>query len=281
MRELELILPDIAGIAIYPAGASYGPRAMRDYEFVWMLEGDAEYTWGEQVVAAPQGSMVLCRPGVTDCFRWDLQRRTRHAFFHFQIQSLPASWPRPERWPLVRLLPDDALPSLLFRSFITWSEASPDVARLAAEQLLAAYVHDALSMRELPSAPLPVAVEAAWTAINAQLDADPAAQISLASLARAAGVTPEHLCRQFTSATGRSPMRTVAAVRLDRAAVFITRSDDPVAVIAERCGFANPFHFSRAFRRAFGRSPTQVRRDAQMGIAVTRLGSLPPRVRGR
>ena len=71
-------------IAVYPAGATFGPRRLNDYEFVWMLEGDAEYRWNERRMDAPEGSVLLCRPPATDAFRWDARRRTRHAFFHFR-----------------------------------------------------------------------------------------------------------------------------------------------------------------------------------------------------
>ena len=92
---LALSLPEVSGVATYPPGATFGPRRMRDYEFVWLLAGDAEYRRGSTRVAAPQGSLVLCRPGATDAFRWDAARRTAHGFFHFQIASFPPHWPAP------------------------------------------------------------------------------------------------------------------------------------------------------------------------------------------
>src|SRR5947209_929804 len=101
MLDLKLSFPTGYGVALYPAGATFGPRVMRDYEFVWLIEGDAEYRWGDAVVQAPEGSIVLCRPGATDFFRWDPKRRTRHGYYHFRIQSLPKDWPPEKLWPLV------------------------------------------------------------------------------------------------------------------------------------------------------------------------------------
>ncbi|HTL29740.1 MAG TPA: hypothetical protein VL282_10980, partial [Tepidisphaeraceae bacterium] len=99
--DLQLTAPTAKGIASYPPGATYGPRLMRDYEFVWMIEGDAEYCREGQTVAAPAGSIVLCQPGATDFFRWDPQRPTRHAFYHFDVMHVPDSWRAPDTWPLV------------------------------------------------------------------------------------------------------------------------------------------------------------------------------------
>src|SRR5262245_48279513 len=101
--ELELSLPTSSGIATYPSGATFGPRTMYDYEFVWIIEGEVEYRWGKRVVAAPSGAVVLCRPGAVDFFRWDPRRRTRHGFFHFHILDTPHDWPPEEQWPLVRV----------------------------------------------------------------------------------------------------------------------------------------------------------------------------------
>src|SRR5437016_3124786 len=102
VNDLELSLPTAVGVATYPPGASYGPREMRDFEFVWIIEGDAEYFWGEIAVQATEGAIVLCRPGARDFFRWDRKRRTRHGYFHFHIVRHPRDWGNPKHWPLLR-----------------------------------------------------------------------------------------------------------------------------------------------------------------------------------
>jgi len=111
----------------------------------------------------------------------------------------------------------------------------------------------------------PPAVEAAAAFLAARLDADPAAPLTLADLAGAACVTPEHLCRLFQAALGLSPMETVRLARLDRAAALLVRSNYSVGEIAALCGFASPFHFSRRFKDACGLSPTNLRRRVQAG----------------
>src|SRR5262249_5781894 len=100
--------------------AEFGPRRMRDYEFVWMIEGDAEYTWAGKKVAAPEGSIVLCRPGAIDAFRWDPVKPTKHGYYHFQIHSLPRGWPKTEQWPLVRMPEEGDTLRPLFRHLLTW-----------------------------------------------------------------------------------------------------------------------------------------------------------------
>jgi AraC-like DNA-binding protein len=51
-------------------------------------------------------------------------------------------------------------------------------------------------------------------------------------------------------------------LRLERARQMLSDAhlfDLPVAEVAARCGFADPSHFARRFRRQFGHSPLQFR----------------------
>ena len=266
MRDLQITLPTSYGVASYPPGASFGPRVMQDWEFVWLIQGSAEYRWGEQVAAAPEGAVVLCRPGASDSFQWDRKHRTRHAFFHFQMASPPEGW---QEWPLVRAPVDDDLLLSLFRSLLTWLEAGdPEQCLAAVSTMVAAFRTGQRTTRPLPPESWPPAVEIACAAIFSRLSADPAQSISLGELAGIACVTPEYLCRLFKSTLHTSPSETVRLVRLDRAATLLTRSNYAVGEIAALCGFANPFHFSRAFRAAYGLPPTEFRRRAEVGDSV-------------
>jgi AraC-like DNA-binding protein len=264
--ELELSLPTASGVATYPPGATFGPRTMRDYEFVWIIEGEVEYRWGAQSVAAPSGAIVLCRPGAVDFFRWDPRQRTRHGYFHFNILAAPRHWPPQAQWPLVRLPEEGDVLRPLFRYLLTWAgHGDPEQQQLTMATLLTAFLTGEIASGDVPRETLPEAVERAWAYIHRRLEDEPAAPIGLAELAGVACVTPEHLCRLFTASLGRSPVETVRLARLDRAAVLLARSNYAINEIAALCGFASPFHFSRRFREAFGQSPSALRKAIQAG----------------
>ncbi len=268
--ELELTLPTAYGVATYPPGATFGPRKMRDFEFVWVIEGEVEYRWGTRHVDVPPGSVVLCRPGAVDFFRWDPHRRTRHGYFHFDILTAPRDWPAAERWPLVRNTAESGILPPLFRHLLTWAGRGDALqCRLTMATLLRAFLTGETAMGDVPHEALPEAVERVYAYLHTRLEDDPAVVLDLAELANVACVTPEHLCRLFTAATGRSPMETVRLARLDRAAVLLARSNYAVSDIAALHGFASPFHFSRRFREAFGRSPRALRQ-------AIRSGATPP-----
>lgn len=270
--ELTISLPYPFAVATYPPGASFGPRALRNWEFVWMLEGDAVYTRGDQTVDAPTGSLILCRPGATDFFRWDPGHSTRHAYFHFDLGGeFPQAWPAPNDWPLVRNPTSDGdLLRPLFRNLMAWSKEGDLAQRqLIALGLVAAFVTGESGFGSGSAGAsrtcYPEPVERGLAFIARQLDRSPEAPLSLGDIARAAFVTPEHLCRLFKTATGISPGETVRLLRLDRSVTLLCRSNFTVAEIATLCGFASPFHFSRRFKEAFGQSPRALRAAVASG----------------
>lgn len=269
-------------VALYPAGATYGPRLLRDFELVWMIEGDACYTRGEEVFDAPQGSMILCQPNTHDFFRWDPRRRTRHGWFHFHLLGeTPPDWGTPDAWATVRIprSETDLLPTL-FRQLIAGQEARsrapvPSTTRLLAMSLLAGFVSE---NRSLPSGienpAYPEAVTRAMAFVAAQLEEHPGDTLPLDHIARAAFVSPEHLCRLFKAHTGHSPSQTVRLMRLDRTVLLLARTNYSVGEIAGLCGFPSQFHFARRFKEAFGRTPTELRRDIAAGITPVPISPL-------
>src|SRR5215203_2036804 len=104
-RERMRLTVNGSGVAIYPPGATFGPRRLEDFEFVWLLQGTAEWRYGQGGIALGPSSLLLGRPGMTDSFLWDRNRPTRHGYLHFQLDERPATLPDPARWPLVRALP--------------------------------------------------------------------------------------------------------------------------------------------------------------------------------
>lgn len=263
---LQVSLPTTFGVATYPPGASFGPRVMRDWEFVWMIEGDAVYARGKDETAAGEGSIVLCRPGVTDFFRWDARRRTRHGYFHFGVQNLLGDWPDAQTWPIARLPQEDDLLRPLFRHLLAWDGTrNPEQCRLTVAHLLMAFVSGDIGAGDVPRPVWPEPVEQAWAFLHQTLEDAPDAPLSLTQLADAACVTPEHLCRLFKAATGRAPAETVRLARLDRTLILLARSNYNVGEIARLCGFPSVFHFSRRFAAAFGQTPSDVRLAVQSG----------------
>src|SRR4029450_5298996 len=250
------------GVAVYPPGATFGPRRLEDFEFVWLLQGTAEWLYDLGSISLGPNSLLLGRPGITDSFLWDRGRPTRHAYLHFELAGRLPQLPDPARWPLVRTLPDDDplrpllgyLLSLGTQRCATHPQTTQEVLRL----LLTLFVQGPLPDRDEQRLPphldtLVVFVRRAWA------PPAPTRPLSLQDPAAGACISPGSLSRVFRQHYGIGPVAALELLRLARAATLLVRSNLSVAAVAHDCGFSNPHHFSRRFHRRYGQPPGRYR----------------------
>ncbi len=96
----------------------------------------------------------------------------------------------------------------------------------------------------------------AIAAARTYLDERFAEPVSLALLARGAHVSPFHFHRLFREQVGVPPHRYLVERRLDRAAELL-RGGMAAAAAGRAVGYESASHFSTAFRRRFGVSPSK------------------------
>ena len=88
----------------------------------------------------------------------------------------------------------------------------------------------------------------------------PDRQWTLQSLAREVGTSRTLVASRFRAATGESPMRHLAKVRMGQAAGYLITANLSVEAIARRTGYASDASLSKAFKREFGVSLGSYRR---------------------
>jgi AraC-like DNA-binding protein len=91
-----------------------------------------------------------------------------------------------------------------------------------------------------------------WDAVSQDL----AKPWSLEEMSAVATLSPEHVRRLSKTATGRSPRSHLTALRMQRAMLLLQRPELTLSQIAEAVGYANPFAFSTAFKKAVGYPPS-------------------------
>lgn len=87
-------------------------------------------------------------------------------------------------------------------------------------------------------------------------------RITLDQLALRAGLSVDHFVRAFARATGSTPHRWILEQRLEAARAHLRDGTERVQAIARHCGFGTVAHFSSAFRRRYGVTPSLYRRGA-------------------
>ena len=85
-------------------------------------------------------------------------------------------------------------------------------------------------------------------------------RITLAGLAALAGLSRQHLCEGFRRHFGVTPVDYAIDLRMRHAAELLGDENLTVTRVAEACGFGDVYHFSKAFKKRTGTSPTAYRR---------------------
>ncbi|SRR6266545_1102215 len=91
------------------------------------------------------------------------------------------------------------------------------------------------------------------------LHADPYRRRTTAEMAEILNLSPSHLRELFKGATGKSLMRYLRDLRMQRAKELLDTSHLRIKEIVTEVGMNNVVPFLRAFKRAYGLTPTQYR----------------------
>ncbi|XUW87626.1 helix-turn-helix domain-containing protein [Burkholderia sp. M6-3] len=83
--------------------------------------------------------------------------------------------------------------------------------------------------------------------------------LTVERLAEHARMTPRTFARRYVDEVGRTPAKTVSALRLEAASQALAESRRPLKRIALDCGFGSEQHLRRAFVRRFGVLPLEYR----------------------
>jgi AraC family transcriptional regulator len=261
------------GTVTYRPGETLGPRVLTDYELVLIIEGHVTYCRDEREHVATGGAVILARPGFHESYRWDPKHETRHAYLHFNLDAIPRHWPEPALWPVAVAKPDPVCAALVQHIVARcgaqprWPAEQPprEVCCLMKTLLEALFEKQTAPARATEAAARPAPVQHALKRMREVIDEEPERAMSLREFAAAANVSSKHLCRLFQQHIGRGPMQTYRLLRLQLALVLLSRSNLTIKQIANRCGFASQFQFSRCFAESFRRPPTEVRRRLQRG----------------
>lgn len=84
--------------------------------------------------------------------------------------------------------------------------------------------------------------------------------LSLKELAKHIAVSVPLLSLEFKKSFGTSPGACLQDIRLRHALYYLGDLNLSIEEVAKRCGFADPFYFSRLFRRKYGVSPREYRK---------------------
>lgn len=98
---------------------------------------------------------------------------------------------------------------------------------------------------------------------TALLDANLAAKLTLSDFARECVLSTSYFAKAFKVTTGISLFKWIANRRIEKATELLRSTSLSLTDIANKCGFADQAHFTRAFRDAKGVTPAAWKRERQ------------------
>jgi AraC family transcriptional regulator len=96
--------------------------------------------------------------------------------------------------------------------------------------------------------------------------------VSLETLARVAGLSPNYFLGAFRQATGRTPHSYVTEMRVARACELLRDPHRPITEVSLAVGFSSQSHLTEVFRRTMKTTPAAYRREV---LGLTRNGDDP------
>ncbi|MET1078447.1 MAG: AraC family transcriptional regulator [Pseudomonas sp.] len=140
---------------------------------------------------------------------------------------------------------------------VNWLAASQLQDGVIAQQGAALLLASLVGEREAPPCGLPLA------ALDAYVDQHVGHPLQVADLARLSGLSVARFHIRFLEETGQTPMDYVRQRRLQRARQLLCASRLPLGEVAAQVGYASQSAFSAALLRAFGQTPSALRRESR------------------
>ncbi len=202
--------------------------------------------------SCPGSTLRLWREGAGHCYG-NREREWRHSWIHFHGSGIPALLAgagAPEEF----ILSGAELP--FFESYLAliYREITGKADSRLWKALLEAFFFEI--GRHLES---PQIIPEEYLVIRRHIENFPERSLGLKELAHMANRSIPAFTVNFRRYFGVSPIRHQLNCRMELAKLLLHDRNLSIKEIGVRCGYADPFQFSRMFRRRYGCPPTQCR----------------------
>mgnify|MGYP003651820387 CR=1 FL=1 len=243
--------------------ALYADEHAHDHaELCLLIDGRCLFSLEQQVAVLEEGDLVVCPAGLSHAegfagvrrsYRlawWSLHsaeptlhvtRYTRERGFVLDYQMSLAS------------LPSEAQRRLQSLRELSLGETPPDLDQIR-ESLLTLTLSLYRRVLDGGEAQLDTRAQLVGRAVKF-VRSESHRPLALADVARAVHVSPNYLTALFRAETGMPLGRFILGERITRSQTMLLEPEASVKAVALTLGFADPFTFSRAFKRVTGKAP--------------------------
>jgi len=246
-----------AGTVVYGPGGQYGPRLQPDLQLVLVHTGSMTVTVDGDSHTVPAGYTALLTPGRVERFAFAKNRETWHRWIAVTARPLePEAAARFGQLPIAVRLSDamNGIADVMSNLQQHGASREDELIRSLGRSAILLYLDE---VRRFDAA---AAKHPAVLAAKADIHARCQERIGLSELARAAGLSPEHLIRLFRKEEGVTPMQYLWRYRVNQGIGLLRGTGLSVGEVAAQCGFQTSYHFARMVKRLTGLTPTEHRR---------------------
>jgi AraC-like DNA-binding protein len=221
----------------------------------------------------PAGKFCLVPPGLK--FKTHLQRKVPLFFVHFEVVSWPITTVQDLVPEPITLAPDEFRDR--FADQLSSEVSASDHLGSALSCRVKSLVH--LAMATLEENLAGEKASLMRHVVDGQLDLIEVLQfidrhidqpLDNKRLADIAHSSESCFIRHFREVTGQTPARYVQDRRVAHASELLVCTDYSIDDVAQRCGFANRFYFSRVFSERMGRPPARYRNERPVSTTLSR-----------
>lgn len=209
------------------------------------LEGEADYIFGEQTLTV-KGGDVLFLPEDGE-YNIMVKEQSSHIWIDFSFVKKGLN---PYVFHNVKWVKNE-----FYKFFYNWVNDSPIKIPRAFELVNRIYCQLILSKHKEYSKNRETYAKAVEIILKRYKEQD----FTVDSLAEDLEISTVHLRRIFSRHTDKSPIKYINDMRFEQAKILLNTSNLTIGEIAMSLGFTDQFHFSKAFKKAVGLSPSEYR----------------------
>ena len=239
---------------------AFRPNGRRDYHILYITEGICYLTLTEEEIAVPAGSAIFFFPGEKQDYRFsasvkstslylhfsgeapgelfkDIAQQERRVFFVGKSQTIEELWQKLEKehtlaLPFSREVTRGYLLSILSLLLRRLSLSSDETSAASTEKILRVCRHMQTSLAD---------------------------DLPISAYAKLCHLSESRFTHLFREVIGKSPIAYLTEARIQRTKELLEYSALPIAEVGAAVGYANPYYFSRIFKKHTSLSPSEFR----------------------
>lgn len=254
---------EIASTLFIPAVSRwrYSHASIPTWRFYWNPSGVSRLFSRGQEVLLDRETVVIIPPNTP--FSTEADKPFSHFYIHF---TLTADL-EPAEHQIQVFTAGEVIADKLIQNITSFSPRQLKQAAFSIAHAAMAILPDSFFVRKKPRESYTYFDKAVKI-----IHRDPAFSASCGELARLCGTTAVTLHRQFFKAAGATVKSWLLNYKMENAANMLLAEEYSIKEIADTLGYSDRYHFSKVFKKYFGVSPAQFKKNGGLPPAAVESG---------